>query len=209
MVVDPARPIDASSTILLIGGPPGAGKTTLGCAVAARLGISSVSGDDLAAVARAFTDEQTHPALHLMRNGGPQAYFTTGPPERLIADAHALADIMWPPIQRVVDGHRATGSGLVVDWWLLSPEVVADQPGVRSVWLHVDPDELERRERGNPWFVAGSTDPERMHRNFMHRSLWWNSFVAGEAERVGLPVLHQDGTRSIDDLVDTVVRLLD
>lgn len=204
------EPTDAAFGALLIGGAPGAGKTSLGRAVAARMGIASVSGDDLAIVARQFTDEQSHPALHLMRNGGPQAYFTIGPPEKLIADAQTLADIMWRPIERVIARHLAIGSAFVLDWWLLSPRVVADldQRGVRSVWLHVDAVELERRERSNPDFFAGSADPDRMHRNFMHRSLWWNSLVAAQAERSGLPVLHQDGGRSVDELVDAVVRMI-
>lgn len=171
--------------------------------------MSSTSGDDLAMVARTFTDDRTHPALHLMP-GGPAAYFALGPPEKLVADAHALADVMWPPIERVVAHHLAGASAIVLDWWLLRPQVVArlGPPGVRSVWLHLDPAELDRRERLNSDFFAGSTDPERMHGNFMHRSLEWNSLVEAEAESVGLPVLHQDGTRTVDELVDAIVDLI-
>lgn len=208
-MVGVSEPLGASFDILLIGGAPGAGKTSLGRAVATRLRSSSVSGDDLAIVARQFTDEQSHPELHLMRRGGSVAYFTNGSPDQLIADAHASASTMWRPIERVIAHRLATGGALVLDWWLLSPRVVAslDQPRVRSVWLHVDPVELERRERDNWAFFAGSDDPERMFRNFMHRSLWWNAFVAEETDHAGLQVLHQDGHRPLDDLLDEVLHL--
>ena len=51
--------------VFLIGGAPGAGKTTLGVALAARVGASSVTIDDLMTVARMATTPETHPDLYL------------------------------------------------------------------------------------------------------------------------------------------------
>lgn len=98
----------------------------------------------------------------------------------------------------------------MIDWWLLAPNLVAalDVDNVASLWLHIDPAFLERRERANAEFLAGSDDPERMLANFLHRSLWRNRFIASEAHRLGLPLLHQDGTIPVDTLVDTALKLL-
>lgn len=189
--------------MVLVGGPPGAGKSTLGRALAARLGFASTSADDLAIAARSFGDPARHPALHPMGGRGHVDYFTAGPPERLVADAEALSGVMWEPLSRVIRSHVASGDPLVLDWWLLSPALVAGLDGpVASVWLHVDPDVLDRREREQVDFRAGSSDPERMHRNFMARSLWRNEVVAAEARALGLAILHQDGTKSVESLVD-------
>ena len=189
--------------VIVVGGPPGAGKTTLGRALAGRLGYGATTVDDLAIVARSFTTPGSHPSLHVMRAGGHAAYFTESSVEQLIADAEELAEAMWPSLERVIRSHLSMKGPVVLDWWLFSPEVVAslgDQVG--SIWLRVEPAELERREQElAPPFVEGSTDPDRMMANFMARSLWRNDLVRAEAGAYDLPVVIQDGTKSVTSLV--------
>ena len=196
--------------VLLIGGPPGAGKTTLGRAIAAAMGFASLTVDDLAVAARAVTSAETHPALHPMAGVGHTIYFTQGPPEKLIADSVALQNALWPAVERVVRAHATVKDSIVIDWWLLAPELVArlNDAKVASIWLHIAPDVLEERERANTEFLDGSADPERMLANFMRRSLWRNDLVASQARRLGLPVLHQDGRASVADLTSAAIERL-
>ena len=64
--------------ILALLGPNGAGKTTLGCALAGKIGASSVTIDDLMTVAKTATTFETHPDLYLFRNMSHLEYFTNG-----------------------------------------------------------------------------------------------------------------------------------
>jgi len=196
--------------VILIGGAPGVGKSTLGRAVAAVLGASSVTLDDVLIALRAVTTPESHPELHPMRSaGGHVPYFTEGSPELLIEDAIAQEEAVWPMIEAITAVYIARQAPLVLDWWLLPPTSVASlEDGVVSVWLHLDPEVLWQRERRNSDFLAGSTDPERMLAHFMNRSLWRNELVAVEAERMGLPLLRLDGSEHVDDLVKRVVALL-
>lgn len=197
--------------VILIGGPPGAGKSTLGRALASHLGYSSLTADDLLVAEGALTTEESHPAFHLMSEIGHVRYFTEMPVEKLIADALGQEEAMWKVIERVIRSHVNNGAPVVIDWWLLRPVSVADLDEDRlcSVWLHIDPDALWTRERANTDWMKASSAPDRMLANFMHRSLWRNDLVFTEAADLGLPLLDLTGDESVEDLVERVVGMLE
>ena len=196
--------------VLLIGGPPGAGKTTLTRVLGARLGFLATTVDDLVTTARLVTDARSQPDLHRTRGVGHLDYFTDGPPERLIADAVALSGIMWPVLEKVIQRHGNDKAPIVMDWWLFDPDRIAmiTDTSIRSVWLHIDPDVLDDRERSLAGFREGSSNPDRMHSNFMARSLWRNQLIAERAAELGLPLLHQPGHRPVEHLADEAMQLL-
>lgn len=198
------------TTALLLGGAPGAGKTTLGRAVAAQLGWDSLTGDDLLTAVRMVTTPKTHPAFHPIGEAGHLAYFTNGHPEQLIADAIATQDAAWPVVRGVLRRRQLVGHPVVVDWWLLDPrKVAATAPrGTASAWLHIDADVLLERERANQEFFRASSDPQRMLDNFMARSLWRNQLVRDAAAQLHLPIIHQDGSRAVEELTDEVISRL-
>ena len=164
-----------------------------------------MTGDDLVTAVRASTPDESHPELRPMkRRGGHVRYFSDGTTNAMIDDARALERAMWPAVERVAMYRAVSGPPVVIDWWLLSPDRLAslDSEVVASVWLHIDPAVLEARERSNTEFFAQSEDPERMLANFMSRSLWRNELVEDRAQALGLPLLHQDGEKTTDQLVD-------
>ncbi|HIF73207.1 MAG TPA: hypothetical protein EYQ61_11720 [Dehalococcoidia bacterium] len=81
----------ATPAVGLIGGAPGAGKTTLGRALGSRLEGISHTIDDLAVAAKAITTPETHPGLHVMTRAvtgmNSVDYFTASSVDKLIADA--------------------------------------------------------------------------------------------------------------------------
>jgi len=191
---------------IMIGGAPGAGKTTLTRALAGALEFDGLSADDLVRAATAITTVDSHPDFHPTRGRSHLEYFTESSPDELIGDAVRLENAAWPAVRRVIEG-RIRGAGVVMDWWLFHPAKLAamDNQAVVPVWLGIDPAALDRRERRVVDFRRGSTNPERMHANFMARSLWRDQLVRREAARHGQLLLEQPGHRDVTDLVSAVL----
>lgn len=199
----------SSIRVILIGGPSGAGKTTLGAALAARLGITSLSVDDLVVAARAVTTPTTHPGLWAMNRVPWPEYFTDSSPEDLQADATRRHEATWPMVKAVIEKHAsAPGSAVVIDGWHIRPSYVAelDLDNVWAGWIVPAPEVLEARERAlMPEFYGHSSDPERMLGNFLARSHWFTDLVEREATELGMNVLRQPGDATVDDLCDRVL----
>ena len=196
-----------SNKVILIGGAPGAGKTTLGSALAVKLGVTSLTIDDLVTAVIAITTPKTHPGIHALRKGPHTEYFTNSSVQQLIADATLRHEATWPMVQRLIQKYVSLGRGIVIDGWHIRPDWVAQLqlPNVWAGWLMIDPVILEARERKNGDFLAGSADPERMFRNFMGRSLWYNDLIKEHAATHQMNVLFQDGTKTVDALCQHVL----
>lgn len=192
--------------VIVIGGAPGAGKSTLGRALAARLGRLSVSMDDLCVASQALTTPASHPGLHGMRRLPSPVYFTETPAEQLIADAAAQHAALLPAILAVIRHHVANGPPIVMDGWFVTPADLRAlaSPAVQGVWLVTTEQVLRERERRLTSFYGQSADPERMLANFLARSLWHDRRLRESAAENGEGVLEQDGTLSAQDLCDRV-----
>ena len=73
--------------MILIGGPPMIGKTTIASRLAARLDYGTMSTDDLGQSIRDVTTPDSHPNLHLMSGIDHREYYVSRSTERLIRDA--------------------------------------------------------------------------------------------------------------------------
>ncbi|MEN8238543.1 MAG: AAA family ATPase [Actinomycetota bacterium] len=196
-----------ASQVFLVGGAPGAGKTTLGRELGRSLDFASITIDDIRTAMLGVTSPATHPDLH--RVGLPDAveYFTQRTPDELITDAIDQHTALWPGVERVIRRRMRSGPGIVIDGWHLLPAQVArlDMGSITPAWLDVDSAVLESRERAVWDFYARSHDPDRMFSNFLERSVRWNDYIRNEALSHGQLVIHQDGSRSPEDLRDEIL----
>lgn len=198
--------------VFLIGGAPGVGKTTLGRTLAAKLGIASVTIDDLMTVAQTVTTPETHPGLHIMRKVPSLEYFTNSSVDQLKADANVQHEATWPFVKSLILKHATWApSPIVIDGWHLRPSRVAELalPGLWSGWIVISPSVLVEREKKNLEWFQGSSSPEQMFENFLARSLWYNNLIREEASKLQMNILPQAGDTTVDDLCNMILRTID
>jgi 2-phosphoglycerate kinase len=198
--------------VFLIGGAPGVGKTTLGCALAAKLRIASVTIDDLMTVAQTVTTPETHPGLHMMRKVPYLDYFTNSSVDQLKSDADLQHEATWPFVKNLILKHSTWApSPIVIDGWHLRPSRVAelDLDNIWSGWIVISPGVLVEREKKNLNWLQGSSSPERMQENFLARSLWYNNLIKEQASALQMTILPQTGNVSVDDLCNMILKTID
>jgi 2-phosphoglycerate kinase len=191
-----------NNRVFLIGGAPGAGKTTLGIALANCVGGKSLTIDDLVSAAIAVTTPETHPGLHVMRKIPYLEYYTYSSLDQLKEDATLRHEASWPMVESIIQKYVKGKSTIVIDGWHLRPNMVSKLKlkNVWSGWIVIDPKILEKRERTNVAWLQGSPDPEQMLENYLARSLWYNNLIKEQASKHKMNILFQDGTTSVDEL---------
>ena len=202
---------DRRHDVFLIGGAPGAGKTTLGAALAVRLRITSVTMDDLITAAIAVTTPETHPGLHIIRKEPHLDYYTNSSVDQLIADAKREHKATRPIFERIVRKRARQKKPIVIDGWSIRPSWVAQMTftNVWAGWIVPTDGVLKARERKNVEWIQGSADPERMLNNFLARSYWYNNLIKEEAKRLGMNILPQNGKTSVNEMSDLVFQSFD
>jgi 2-phosphoglycerate kinase len=194
----------ATSEVLVIGGAPFSGKTTLAKRLAAQRGYALVAIDDLATALRALTTPQSHPALHPMAGWDYRTYYVAHTPPTLIEHSRREHQALWPAMAAVIHAHLQWAGPVILEGWQLDPERVraVSHPHLRACWLLVDEAVLEARLRADTAFYQSCTDVERLIRHYLARGRWVN-------DRVRQAAVHEAGVVlevGPDDTIDALVR---
>jgi 2-phosphoglycerate kinase len=189
--------------VIVIGGAPFAGKTTLAKRLAAQRGYALVAIDDLGTTLRALTTPQSHPALHPMAGWDYRAYYLAHPPPTLIDHSRREHQALWPAIAAVIHAHLQWAGPVVLEGWQLDPECVraVSHPQLRACWLLVDEAVLEAWLRTDTAFYQGCTDVEHLIRHYLARSRWVNDRVRQAVGHDAGVVLEVGPGETVDALV--------
>jgi 2-phosphoglycerate kinase len=196
--------MSAASEVIVIGGAPFAGKTTLAKRLAVHRGYALVAIDDLGTAVRAVTTPRSHPALHPMAGRDYRAYYVAHPPSTLIEHSRREHQALWPAIAAVIHAHLQWGGPVILEGWQLDPERVlaVTHPRLRACWLLADDTVLEARLRADTAFYQGCADVERFIRHYLARSRWLNDRLRRAAAHEA-DVVVQVGPEDTADTVAT------
>jgi 2-phosphoglycerate kinase len=190
--------------VILIGGAPLVGKTTVARKLAARLEYSCLSTDDLIQAVIALTTEQSHPHLHLLEHKDDRQYFITHSVARLVADAQIRNQAVWPAVKKIIMNHGRYTTPIIVEGWALMPEKVAqlEMGQVASLWLVASPQVFEQRVRQESEFFRSTAMEEVFIRKFIDRSTICNDNLRKAAGALNLPLVEVAPQSGADEIVD-------
>src|SRR5262245_62040319 len=175
--------------VILMGGAPMSGKTTVARLLAAQLGYSCLSTDDLGEAMRAVTTKDTHPYLHPMDGYDDyREYYVTRSPDALITDLSLEHHAMWPAVQSVIRKHATWGEPIIIEGWSLWPERVTQLrlPSVQSLWFVAKEETLQERLVNAVEFYGGASDEKAMVCHYLARSFWYNARLKEKVKKFAL-----------------------
>jgi 2-phosphoglycerate kinase len=195
--------------VVLIGGAPFTGKTTVACKLAANLGYSNLSTDDIGLGVGAVATRKYHPDLFSMAGYDYREYYVEHSLEELICHTVKAHRTLWPAIEAVIRAHASWGRPIVIEGWSLYPERVRELelPNLQAIWLIADEELLESRIRQEEEFYRGASDEEKMIRQYLKRSHWYSSRVRSEAQRLDMACIELRVDHSPDEVCEQCLYL--
>jgi 2-phosphoglycerate kinase len=189
--------------VILIGGAPMSGKTTVAHRLAATLGYGCLSTDDLGEAIRAVTTKDSHPHLHPMEGYDYREYYVTRSPDALIADVSLEHRALWPAVERVIRKHATWGAPSVIEGWSLWPERVTQLrlPSVRSLWFVAQEQTLHERMGKAGAFYGGASDEAAMRGHYLARSFWYNARLKEAVNKFALTSIELPPRAPVHEIV--------
>ena len=187
--------------VILVGGAPMSGKSTVARIMAAQLGFSVIATDDLGAAARGVTGAAVAPDLFAARAEDHREYYVSHSVAELLEHAQRSHRALWPAIKSVIHEHATWASPSIIEGWALLPDLVAtlDLSGVAPVWIEVPDTVLEARVRANTAFYAGASNPNLMIKRFTARSVEFGRELRVQISGLQLPLVRLSGAETPEE----------
>lgn len=196
--------------VILLGGAPNTGKTTVSRLIASRLNYACLSTDDLLKAITSVTTPKSHPHFHFMAGWETQEYYVHHPVDKLILHTIERFKFFRKAIEAVVKSHVSREEPIVIEGFGLWPEEFKNLnlPDVGMVWLVADEILLDKRTRNIKPLYEGASDEERMIQNYVGRSVWYNSKVIEAVGRLDIPSIKVSDELSAEALSVALLNIL-
>lgn len=190
--------------VILIGGSPMSGKTTLAIKLAAKYEYGCISTDDIGEIIGTVSE------VDPMKNFDYREYYISKSIEDLINDIFLYHRRLWPSIKHLIEIHSNWSSPIIIEGWALYPNLVKliENDNLRTIWLVSDEDVLEQRLLSHKDFYRGSSDEQKMITNYLLRSLWHNETIFQQVNELNHDLIRVTKDLSEESLVEKAIDIL-
>lgn len=188
--------------VILIGGSPMTGKSTVAIALASKLNRACISTDDIGEVLHTVTD------INPMKGQYYTDYYSNTDKEKLIEDIKMYHAQIKPAIKRLVDIHSSWGTPVIIEGWAIYPDILdcLNIETVKSVWLIANESLLAKRLEDNTSFYKDASNPKKMLENYLYRSLWHNEFLLEQCKLNNQRYILINENESPSELADKICK---
>ena len=190
--------------IILIGGGPTAGKSTLAAALSKQLDLPWIGSDQIRAIMRLVASRQDHPHLFQPLGADTAEKFLSAYNTQEIVDLEIRQSAaVWPTVKQFIDQDYTWTDGMIIEGVNLLPEFVArdfgDDPRVKAVFVFDQDPERTRQVIFSRGLWAQATDySDEVKEKEVAWSLLCGETIRRQAEKLGLPRV--DVTKSPRDI---------
>lgn len=190
--------------VILIGGSPMCGKSTVSKVLASRLGWACISADDIGEILQTAID------INPMKGQKYTEYYSEHTVSELIEDTVSYHKKLIPAVLRLIDIHSTWGEPIIIEGWALYPEIMneIENQSVKSVWLIANKSLFENRFLNNIEFYQLAVNPKTMKENYLYRSLWHNDYILEQCKLKKQSYILVSENMSVDDILKKIQRII-
>lgn len=135
-------------TIILIGGAPTVGKSTLASLVAKHFGLPWISTDQIRELMRLVARPEDYPKLFNASGYNAESFLTQFSAEQIATMEMEQGEAVWPGIKKFIEDYYSWPQGFVMEGVNILPQLVASDYGelkfIKPVFLADDDEERVR-----------------------------------------------------------------
>lgn len=202
---------ESERNIILIGGAPTAGKSTMARLLSERLGIPWISTDQIRRIMRVAARREDTPNLFTPEGYTAERFLTEFSAEEIVRMEMEQGEAVWAGVKKFIEEGYPWNGRFIIEGVHILPHLITrdfgDNQDIRSVFF-VDEDADRIRD---VVFTRGLWDDARTYSDDVKEkeiewALLFSNKIKAEAEEYGYPCV--EVTKSHDD-VDAVLRLLE
>jgi len=186
--------------VILIGGSPMCGKSTIAKTLALKLGWTCISTDDIGEVLQTLVD------INPMKSVNYMDYYANTDKGILITDIIKYHTKIQPAILRLIEIHSTWGSPTIIEGWAIYPDIMDEitSDSVKAVWLISDESLLRNRLMSNIEFCKSAINTNIIQENYLYRSLWHNNFLFEQCKQKNQKYILLNGKEEPEELATRI-----
>lgn len=188
--------------VILIGGSPMIGKSTVATLVAAYLKYACISTDDIGEALQTVADINPMQGRHYLD------YYADTSKAKLVADIQQYHKVIEPAMKRIIDIHSTWGNPLLIEGWAIYPEFARhlNNENIFPIFLIATAGVLATRLRNKGTFLENSENDVLITENYLYRSEWHNKLLLEQCLSCNLPYVMIGGDETPEQLSNIILK---
>ena len=200
-----------SRKIILIGGAPTVGKSTIAKALSARFNLPWISTDQIRTILQVAADRDKYPTLFTSDNLCAEDFLNKYSAQEIAKMEYQQGVDVWPGIKAMISNDWTWRDGCIIEGVNIIPKLIAeeygDKPNIKTIILS-DKDEDRIRSVVYTRGLFGKADgySDDVKEKEVDWVLLFDKAITDEADKYGNPVVD---IRKNDEDISRVLRALD